>query len=197
MLYYKTQQHPFSLHHFLSYDLLIISGRHLLHLISQAIKSVMKELNIWGMLYFGTRFSTNFFIPFLLFHYSFCLTDSHLTRHQSQSNNFARNTTSRQQSIKKRSNLAFSSCSSSSTAHSHSFTQTLLTLHLSWNNISDQGTEYLSNALFDNKVTFYLQLSSLTHYFIQALLTLGLEGIHVGDQGAQHLADALIRNTVT
>ena len=72
--------------------------------------------------------------------------------------------------------------------------QTLTTLNIAFNYISDIGVQYLANALQKNQVRQILRIRYL--HLTQTLLTLNLALNVIKKQGAQYLADALQQNTV-
>ena len=71
-------------------------------------------------------------------------------------------------------------------------------LHLRYNKIGSEGTEFLANALQLNAVRTFCVPPSLIHYFYctQTLTTLILEDNRIGEEGARHLANALQTNMV-
>ena len=75
--------------------------------------------------------------------------------------------------------------------------QTLTTLLLWCNSISNEGARYLANALQQNQVTTVTSHTILQSYYTQTLTILNLNCNKIGDHGAQHLADALQKNKVT
>ncbi len=82
----------------------------------------------------------------------------------------------------------------------HFLIQSLITLGLWGNQIGDQGTQHLADALQHNTVihTLSSSISHLySHFLIQTLTALILASNSIGDEGAQHLANALQNNTVT
>ncbi|CAF3871208.1 unnamed protein product [Rotaria magnacalcarata] len=77
---------------------------------------------------------------------------------------------------------------------------TLTTLDLSYNDIGEDGAQYLANALATNKVTLNqpLCVEYIVNLFLkQTLTTLDLTGNNIGEDGAEHLANALATNKVT
>jgi Ran GTPase-activating protein (RanGAP) involved in mRNA processing and transport len=78
------------------------------------------------------------------------------------------------------------------------FLQTLTTLNLEQNDISDVGVKYIADILQENTVILF-------HDFIhrhlvvcfQTITTLNLQNNPIGDIGAQQLAHALSKNTVS
>ena len=95
------------------------------------------------------------------FYFSICtfliiLPDTHHTEPPIQSNRRRRSTTPSPCSTNQQSNNS-SSPPHQSNIHS-SFTQTLTTLNLCWNEIGPQGTQHIASALQINKVTILLLL---------------------------------------
>jgi Ran GTPase-activating protein (RanGAP) involved in mRNA processing and transport len=74
-------------------------------------------------------------------------------------------------------------------------TQTLINLNLAWNNISNNGVQYLANTLQNNteRHGFFVHLR---HHSTQSLMMLNLAGNEITDQGVQYLAQALQKNKV-
>ncbi len=83
--------------------------------------------------------------------------------------------------------------------HHFSFTQMLQKLDLGGNQIGDEGTQLLADALKQNKVKCIF-LPHLHHcylyFFAQKLTILNLSKNKIGDKGATHLANALKENEV-
>ena len=72
----------------------------------------------------------------------------------------------------------------------------MTTVNLSFNRINHNGTQYLSNALQENKV-ISLNSNSIIHFsFHQILTTLDLSFNRITHQGAQYLAKVLDKNQV-
>jgi hypothetical protein len=74
-----------------------------------------------------------------------------------------------------------------------------MTLTIDQNNIGDEGTKYLADALLFNKViskTISFSLNWLFNFYTQSLITLMIANNHIGDEGALYLADALRNNKV-
>lgn len=76
------------------------------------------------------------------------------------------------------------------------FSQSLSTLDLSNNEISDYGVAYLANGLEANKVTWLALFFSLFHHRLQTLTVLMLGCNLIGTKGVEYLANTLQQNKV-
>jgi hypothetical protein len=133
---------------------------------------------------------------FLLFH-SLSHIDTHYTSCWVQWNRWSRSTTSRQCPTTKQSNIRLLSLHLILSLTIY-IIQTLTTLDVEWNQISNQGAQHLVNALQQNKVTFLsfllLFILSVTHYLTQTFTTLELWGNQIDDDGIRHLMEILNDN---
>jgi Ran GTPase-activating protein (RanGAP) involved in mRNA processing and transport len=82
--------------------------------------------------------------------------------------------------------------------HFHFQKQTLITLDFANNNISDEGAQYLADALKNNTVNmiFFPIPPSYLFFFKQTMTELALAENAIGESGARYLADLLTNNMV-